>query len=139
MKFGYQKFILGAHDPRKPLVPRPYIPVYLRSDGTRTRSPYFALLDSGADRVLFPADLAIEVGIEDIETGNLEPTIGIGNQRVDVYYHPLILQVLGDTRALSTDVGFSTGITLPILGRSFFRHFKAVIFAEAKEEVELKP
>ncbi|MEK7193185.1 MAG: hypothetical protein AAB652_00130 [Patescibacteria group bacterium] len=138
MKFEYQKFILGSHDPRKPLVARPLIPVSLHGNGMKTRSPYFALLDSGADRVIFPADLAAEVGIPDIEKGELEPAVGIAGQRADVYYHNLALQVLGDTRVLPTAVGFSRTVSLPILGRSFFKHFKVVTFSESKEEVELK-
>jgi len=138
MKFRYQKFIIGDHDPTKPLVARPFIPVYLHGNGKKTVSPYFALLDSGADRVIFPGDLAVEVGISNIETGEPEPTIGIAGQKADVYYHKLALQVLGDGKTLPTDVGFSKDIVLPILGRSFFHHFRAVVFAEGKEEVELK-
>ena len=63
MKFNYQRFALGAHDSRKSLVARPFVPVHLVGNGMKTRSPYFALLDSGADRVLLPGDLAAEVGI----------------------------------------------------------------------------
>ncbi|MBI2048834.1 MAG: hypothetical protein HY434_00585 [Candidatus Liptonbacteria bacterium] len=138
MKFRYQKFIIGGHDPHKPLIARPYIPVSLLGKNRKTRSPYYALLDSGADRIIFPADLAVEIGINDITTGNLEPTVGIANQKADVFYHHLALQVMGDQRILPSEVGFSKEIYLPILGRSFFAHFKAVIFTEAKEEVELK-
>ena len=138
MKFRYQKFIIGRHDPRKPLIARPYIPVYLLSKERRTRSPYYALLDSGADRIIFPADLAAEIGIADITSGEIEPTVGIANQKADVFYHHLSLQVMGDSRILSADVGFSKEVYLPILGRSFFAHFKTVVFNEAKEEAELR-
>ncbi|MFH1192708.1 MAG: hypothetical protein V1656_00075 [Candidatus Jorgensenbacteria bacterium] len=44
-------------------MPRPYIPVYLIGKTKSTPSPYYALLDSGADKVLMPADLAQEVWI----------------------------------------------------------------------------
>jgi len=138
MKFPYQKFILGGQDPNRPLVARPFVPVYLCGNTKKTRSPYFALLDSGADRVLFPADLAVEVGIEKIEIGKLEPAVGISNQKADVYYHKLSLQVLGDMRTFPIDVGFSRQISIPLLGRSFFRQFKVVMFNELKGEVELK-
>jgi hypothetical protein len=138
MKFGYQKFILGGHDPRKPLVARPLIPVFLVNGERRTRTSYFALLDSGADRVIFPADLAEEVGISKIETGTLEPAIGVASQRTDVYYHRLALQVVGDKRELPVEIGFSREVGLPLLGRSFFEHFKSVTFAQPKGEVELK-
>ena len=138
MKFRYQRFPFGTYDPRKPLVARPFVPVYLVGNERRTQSPYFVLLDSGADRVIFPADLAREVGVARIEAGALEPAIGIANQRANVYYHKLAVQVLGDARILPLDVGFSRDVLLPLLGRTFFRHFKAIIFNEAKEEVELK-
>lgn len=138
MKFRYQKFILGPHDPTKPFVARPYIPVYLLANSKRTVSPYFALLDSGADSVLFPADLAADVGIHDIAAGRFEPTIGIAGQKADVFYHRAHVQVLGAPTLLSIEVGFSKELFIPILGRTFFRHFKAVVFSEAKEEIELK-
>jgi len=139
VKFKYQKLPIGGYDSRKPLIPRPYIPVYLIGKNQRTGSPYYALLDSGADRVIFPRDLALEVGIKNFKSdGRHEPSIGIGNQTVDVYYHNLKLQILGDTKELNTEVGFAESMAFPILGRSFFKHFKSVVFNESKEEVELK-
>lgn len=138
MKFRYQKFILGFHDPTRPLIARPFIPVYLYSKNKKTQEPFYALLDSGADRVILPADLAEAVGITKIETGRPEPTLGVANQRTDVYFHPLSLQVVGDTSILPTEVGFSRDIPIPLLGRTFFQHFKSITFVETKEEVELK-
>jgi hypothetical protein len=139
MKFRYQKLPLLGHDPRRPLVARPLLPIILVGKNHRTPTPYYALLDSGADRCIFPAELASHVGIAAIETGARESAVGIGSQRVDVYYHQLSIEIVGDPRDLPTEVGFSREIRLPILGRSFFRHFRVVAFAELKEEVELKP
>jgi hypothetical protein len=138
MKFKYQKLPFDGHDPRKPLIARPLLPVFLVNGARKTRSPYYALLDSGADKVLFPADLAEEVGIKDIETGTREGTMGIAGQRVDMFYHPLAVQVLGDEKMRQMLVGFSKQIALPLLGRTFFAHFRAVTFWETKEEMELK-
>lgn len=139
MNFKYQKLPIGRYDSRKALIPRPYIPVYLLGKTKRTESPYYALLDSGADRVIFPSDLAKEVGITDIKLdGRYEPAVGIGNQAVDIYYHNLRLQILGSSEELKTETGFAENMAFPILGRSFFKHFKSVVFNEAKEEVELK-
>lgn len=138
MKFRYQKFFLGTPDPRKPLVPRPFIPVFLIGPKGKTGSPFYALLDSGADRTLLPADLAPVVGIDDITTGRHEPAMGIGGHAEDIYFHQLKLQVHGDQRRLPTEVGFGTNIFIPLLGRTFFEHFRAVIFHEKQEEVELK-
>lgn len=69
MKFRYQKLPLFGHDPRKTLVARPLIPVFLVGNNQKTPSAYYALLDSGADRVIFPADLAVLVGVTMIESG----------------------------------------------------------------------
>ena len=139
MKFKYQKLPSARHNPAKPFVPRPYIPIYLIGKSKRTVSPYYALLDSGADTVIFPPDLAKEVGITDIKSGKYKPSIGIGSQKLDVYYHNLKLLVLGEGRELPTEVGFAHNLPLPILGRSFFIHYKSVVFNETKEQVELKP
>jgi hypothetical protein len=138
MKFKYQKLPFRGHDSRNPLIARPYLPIYLLGEKKETESPYYALLDSGADRVIFPSDLAIEVGIAKVESGDLERTVGIGNQALDVYYHDLKIKVLGDDKKLNTKVGFASGMTIPLLGRSFFAHFKTITFNENKEEVELK-
>lgn len=139
MKFRYQKLPVRGQDPTKPLVPRPYLPVYLLGKEKGTPCPYYALLDSGADGVLFPSELAMLVGIDDMRNGR-GPfyTVGIANQRAEIFYHTLDIQVQGDERKLQTDVGFSDVIFIPILGRSFFQHFKDVVFHEAKEQVELK-
>ena len=56
---------------------------------------------------------------------------------------PLILHkklafIMGDANLLPIEVGFIFAIPVPLLGRSFFKHFASVIFHEEKEEVELK-
>ena len=139
MKFSYQKLPLGHHDPRNPLIARPFLPVYLigASQG-KTEAPFWALLDSGADRVIVPWDLAQEVGITNVEKGKQEPTMGISGQPAAVYYHSLGVELVGDSRILQIEVGFMVSIPFPLLGRSFFKHFASVIFHEEKEEVELK-
>mgnify|MGYP001573330342 CR=1 FL=1 len=138
MKFRYQKIPHHGHDSRQPLVSRPYIPVYLHGKDRSTPSPYYALLDSGADQIMFPADLAEQVGIADIATGIPDQAIGIAGQRTDIYFHKLELEVTGDSRRLSVLAGFSSNIFIPILGRTFFSHYQSVIFHEDKEEVELQ-
>ena len=105
--------------------------------------PFFALLDSGADEVLMHSDFASALGIGDIKTGTLSRTLGIGNQVVDVYFHNDIeIQMVGDDRRLKTRIGFIENDEprqiIPLLGRTFFKHFKAVIFEENNERIELK-
>lgn len=138
MKFRYQKIPFRGHDPSRPLVARPFIAVYLLSALSGMRSPYYALLDSGADSVLMPAELAREIGISNIEEGSRESVMGIAGQRADVWYHDAFLEVVGDARKIQLPVGFSKNIFIPILGRSFFSNFSSVAFNELKEEVELR-
>ena len=137
MKFRYQKIPLRDHDPRKPFVPRPFIPVHLHNKQKSTPAPFYALLDSGADQVLLPAELALEVGIEDIGRGRGEAIVGVAGQQANVYSFDLELQVVGDSRRLAVPVGFSEVVYIPLLGRTFFAHFRSIVFEEEKEEVEL--
>lgn len=139
MKFRYQKLPFRGHDTRKPFVARPLIPVYLHGKERSARRSYYALLDSGADTILFPAELAYEIGITDLTQGRSDMTMGIGGQTIEThYFDDLGIEVVGYPRKLPATIGFSKEIFIPILGRSFFLHFKAVIFSETKEEVELK-
>ena len=140
MKFSYQKLpIHQSVDSRVPRISRPYLPIYLHNKIQSTPSPYFALLDSGADNVLMPAELAEVVGIQDIKGGkNSARIVGVGGQTVDIYFHELEIQVQGDNRRLPTIVGFAEKIEIPLLGRSFFQHFREVVFDEKRERIELK-
>ena len=114
---------------------RPFVPVYLFGPGGSIQSPYYALLDSGADVVLLPSELGKEAGV-DVVSGKSYGVIGVGGQKVSVYYHNLELQLVGDSRKLSTIVGLSDQIFTPLLGRSFFQHYKKIIFSEPKGAVE---
>jgi hypothetical protein len=139
MKFPYQKFLFQGHPVGKPVVSRPMLPVLLHGPKGKTDAPFFALLDSGADPVLMPTELAATLGIPDVTIGELFPAIGFGNIRDDVYYHAnLSIEVYGHAKKLPTLIGFSSAIPLPLLGRTFFRHFKTVSFSEKNEEMELK-
>jgi hypothetical protein len=139
MIFSYQKLpLFGAPDPRKPLVGRPLIPVFLVANNKKTPAPYWALLDSGADFVIFPGELAPLVGIEDVETGRRDQIIGVAGQKAPIYYHDVNLQVAGDTHVFPITVGFSSQVSLPLLGRTFFARFKQVVFEEMKERLELR-
>lgn len=140
MKFPYQKLpILQDSDPQKPKIARPYVPVYLHGPRGKTDAPFYALLDSGADQVLLPAELAEVVGIDDFKnTKQHSRTVGVASQVTETYYHDLHLQIEGDTRTLPTTVGFAEDVVVPLLGRALFKHFRLVIFDEAGEQVDLK-
>ena len=135
MKFPYAKLPFHGNDS----IARPYLAVYLFGGEHKTEFPFYALLDSGADRVIFPEELARVVGIEDItQSADREPTIGFAGQTVDIYYHDLELQLVGDPRKLPVSVGFAPHVSLPLLGRTFFQHFTSVCIKEKKACVEVK-
>lgn len=141
MKFSYQKISIHQDaNPSAPRISRPYVPIYLHGKNESTPSPYYALVDSGADQVLMPSELAELIGIKNIKKTERNPaqTVGVGGHITDVYFHDLEIQMQGDARKLPILVGFAKNIETPLLGRTFFKHFKAVIFEENKERIEFK-
>lgn len=120
----------------------PFVPITLFRN-EHTTLPIFALLDSGADRTIMPSDFAEQLGIPDFKSGRIEPTIGVGQQLVDVFYHAdVLIQLGGDSRKLPVEIGFIESTqnrrVIPLLGRTFFQHFKSVTFYQPKEVMELK-
>ena len=138
MQFRYQKFLSLGQDSRKPTIARPYVPIYLSYKGKRTPTSFYALLDSGADSINFPSDLALAVGIKDITQGRKEAITGVGGQQTSIYFFDSEIEIVGDGRKLSVSVGFADNIYAPLLGRTIFKYFKSTIFHEQKEIVELK-
>jgi len=135
LKFQYQKLpFIGQ--PNKAWISRPYLTITILGNGKQTK-PFYALLDSGADTVLLPAELAVEIGIADYKSGRHEPVAGIIG-KADSYYHDAEIQVSGDTRKTSVEIGFMEKLTIPLLGRTFFGCFNSVVFKEAKHTFELR-
>ncbi len=81
IKFQYQKLPFGKQVPNQPLISRPFVPVHLLGkDGTKTTAPIYALLDSGADQIIFPSDVASVVGIDALKSGTVQPPISFSNE-----------------------------------------------------------
>lgn len=80
-------------------------------------------LDSGADISLFNATVAQELLI-DIEHGDHQEFFGISGHTIDVYYHPVRLQLIGSQESITVTVGFTTNrFTRSVLGQAdFFMH-----------------
>lgn len=141
MKFKYVKLPRSSNT-SEPQIPMPFLPIFLFKETFETVYPIYALLDSGADKTLMPSDLAIELGIEDFKSGHVQPTRGVGDQIVNVYYHSgVAIELVGDGRRLPLEIGFvettPNRTILPLLGRTFFEHFKKVTFCEPKKVLEL--
>lgn len=90
MKFDYLKQP-NFTNPAQEWSSRPLIPVRLLREGRHL--DVYALIDSGADASLFHASIAKELGI-DVGSGRKERFFGISGDGIDVFVHPVRLQVL---------------------------------------------
>lgn len=115
---------------------RPLIPVRLCNKHNLSKFPVNCLLDSGADKNLFPAQWGEAVGIK-IKSGIEVIHFGIGNKDVKAYRHTVKLYL--GTYIFETEADFSYEQAFPLLGREgFFKHFTRIIFHERKRFVELE-
>lgn len=129
MQFQYKKY---GHS-----VLRPVIPVEIICNG-KTVS-YEALVDSGADCCIFPAQIADILGI-DIKTGEKKEVWGITGVG-EVYYVHLVELIVGGW-SYDVEVGFLLNIARlghGILGQKGFFDIFVVKFDLLKGEIELKP
>jgi hypothetical protein len=133
---GYEEF--GA-------LKRPIIQVTLRNP-RETTAPviaYEALVDSGSDRNIFPAELASIIGIDLTETENVRDISGVvASEQRRVYFHPIEIMLGGrDAPSLLTQVGFMTDFTnigYGLLGRrGFFNQFSFVKFKEIDSTIDI--
>ncbi len=128
MKFQYKKYGPG--------VLRPVIPIEIIYEGKSVS--YEALVDSGADGNIFPAQIADILGI-DVKSGEKKEVWGITGVGEDYYAHSVELIVGGWSYDIK--VGFLPNIArlgYGILGqKGFFDNF-VVKFDLLKSEIELK-
>lgn len=94
------------------------------------------LLDSGADKNLFPAGWGKTVGIN-IEKGVKVKHFGIGNKDLTAFRHKIKLYV--GSYSFDTSADFSYDQPFPLLGREdFFKYFKQITFQEKDHFVKLE-
>lgn len=94
------------------------------------------LLDSGADRNLFPAEWGEIVNIN-IKKGEKISHFGIGDMEIIAYRHKIKLYV--GSYDFNTTADFSYEQKFPLLGREdFFKYFKQIIFYERERYIKLK-
>jgi hypothetical protein len=81
------------------------------------------MIDTGASRCIFHADIARSLGIE-IMRGEVENTMGVSGQPTKLYLHPVLIFVMGD--AVPVTAGFCDELPLAgLLGRrGFLSRFK---------------
>lgn len=112
----------------------PVVPVRI-SYGHKLSRSFYALVDSGADKNLFPASLGELVSIN-IKKGVKVTIEGIKQVHVEAYTHKLKL-FLGN-QSFDTTADFSYEHEVPLLGRKgFFNLFAQVTFKENKKVLEV--
>jgi len=141
IKFKYRRFFSGPTQafPNRHSILVSLIPVNIMNrDNPELRSPVFgALIDSGADCSIFPAELGEIIGLT-IQNDRLQPFAGIGGHPFDAYLHDIILDVGG--WRFATHACFALeGIKAPVLGQSGFFNLFEVKMDYSKEVIELKP
>lgn len=94
-----------------------------------------ALIDSGAGRNLFPAELGEMVGIK-IKKGKQVIILGIGGIEINGFTHKIKIYI--GTTSFNTEADFSEEQRVPLLGRNgFFNLFRSVTFKENEKIIEL--
>lgn len=137
MKFPYLKIPLFAI-PERQFILKPVIPIRLINPKDKTRTANLhGLIDSGADVTIFSAEYGEAIGLK-VEKGRVGKFSGIGEGRITVYFHEVILDV-GGHRWIS-EIGFTydPGV-VAILGQvGFFEKFR-IVFDYPKKIIEITP
>jgi hypothetical protein len=137
MKFKYIK--IPTRDPSRKWIRRPIIPITLSARiGVITQSVNIdALLDSGADKCLFNAEIGEALGL-DVKSGATEYFGGVEGGRMETFIHQVKIQIRGMDLLVEMPVGFtySRGVSA-ILGQDgFFDGFR-ITFERDRDIVEI--
>lgn len=133
-------------DPKTGKVTEKYYPAVnvILTGNHRVGRPIEALVDSGSDINLFPADYALvhfKMNERALRKGFPKDVVGIGDKVVKAYGHRVTLKIVGADFRSKTLVYFSQEHnSLPLLGRKgFFDRFEKVSFNEHDKVLEIKP
>ena len=85
MEFEYKRYLLPGGE----MIARPVIPILIRNPRNHESIDYEALVDSGADRCVFPSEIGEMIGL-DIEAGEKQYVTGVvAGERRPLYMHPV--------------------------------------------------
>ena len=141
MQFSYKRY----PNPNGIDITRPVIPITLRNP----RAPralqigYEALVDSGSDRCIFPAELADLLNIDLRTSTKILYVAGVvAGERRPIYLHPIEIEVGGrDGPAFEALAGFMPDFSKSghgLLGRNgFFDQFSFVKFKDLDNVIEI--
>lgn len=115
---------------------RPYIDIKIGIENKWKDNKITCLIDSGADRNLFPASTVKSLGVV-IQKGSKTVHKGIGNYILTSYTHTVKISI--ENKTFETEIDFSEDAYIPLLGRQgFFNYFKKISFIMSEKIVELK-
>jgi len=135
MKFAYLK--IPKKDSREKWIGRPIIPISLF--GPKGSIYIDALVDSGADRCLFDAQIGREIGLE-IEKGKKEIFSGVEGGEVVAYLHKIKLQITGIDKIVEIEAGFTDAPGIfAILGQDGFFDAFRIRFEKDHDIIEIVP
>jgi hypothetical protein len=141
MQFSYKSYRPeGALD-----LKRPVIEIVLRNPRNESAAVigYEALVDSGSDRNIFPAELAELIGIDLTDTESIRQIGGVvAGERRRVYFHQVEMELGGPGGPrFITSIGFMTDfsdIGYGLLGRrGFFDRFSFIKFKDFDSLLEV--
>ena len=141
MRFEYKRYRQAHAADRE----RPVIEIGLRNlrNPLSSAIAYEALVDSGSDRNIFPAEIADLLGIDLTSTEHVQYVGGVvAGERRPVYFHPIEIEVgrLGGPSYM-TSAGFMPDFAKGghgLLGRiGFFDEFTFVKFKEVENVLEI--
>ena len=139
MDFEYKRYMLPSGD----VIARPVIPVLIRNPRNNESIEYEALVDSGADRCVFPSEIGEMIGI-DIKAGEQHLVSGVvEGERRPFYLHPVEVTPggYGAARILHLMAGFMPDLSDSghgLLGqRGFFDNISFVTFRGHKGILEI--
>ena len=135
IKIYYQVFpVVDKLGKKTGEVARPIIYFSLNYKHGKMFGPMGALIDSGADYNLFPAEIASALGIN-LKKGTEKINEGIGGKRVKTYRHSGI-RVYVEGHSFDTTIDFGEEISVPLFGQQgFFDRFKQIAFKRSGEEI----
>ncbi|MEK9186449.1 MAG: hypothetical protein AAB885_02570 [Patescibacteria group bacterium] len=141
MKFEYKKIELPKSDAflRGHFALRPIIPVFFKIPNANRKIGYEALVDSGADYNIFPAQIAEIMGLN-VKKGRLDVFGGVGGGKYAAYFHKVKMFIGGWEYEI--DCGFSYDFApwgYGIVGQKGFFDLFVIKFDYLKKEIEIKP
>ena len=117
---------------------RPFIPIQILAGGKVSR-PFYALVDSGSDRNLFPGAIMKILSLT-ANQGKPKKISGIGNIKITARTFNIEIKLLHSIPLIfETSADFSSKQEIPLLGRDgFFSLFRSIEFRERRKLIELR-